>query len=338
MRLDIQVVVWRGSIPESRHRVQAVCADSSGAVRAATAEPRLMTAFRSSAKPFQLLPLVERGHADAFGFDEPTLAVMAASHTGSRRHVALARGILERIGVDESLLACGFHDPTDPESLADLQQDPSLRSPIYNNCSGKHAGMLALCLAEGWPLAGYEQASHPLQQLMHETVAALCGCPTAAVAVAIDGCSACVFGLPLAAMATGYARLAAADPAGVPRERALARIRSAMAAHPFVVGGLDRFDTIFGERTGGRRISKVGAEGLECVAIPEHGLGVVTKCEDGNLRASGPATLALLEHLDLLTPAEIEALAPQRRPVITNVVGRTAGVIEAEVRVLDPAR
>jgi L-asparaginase II len=139
-------------------------------------------------------------------------------------------------------------------------------------------------------------------------------------------------------MATGYARLAAADPAGDPRERALARIRNAMAAHPFVVGGLDRFDTLLGEHTGGRRISKVGAEGLECVAIPEHGFGVVTKCEDGNLRASGPATLALLEHLDLLTPAEIEALAPQRRPVITNVRGRAAGVIEAEVRVLDPAR
>lgn len=337
MRIDIQVVVWRGAIPESRHRIQAVCADVSGRIRAATAEPRLMTAFRSAAKPFQMLPLVERGHADRYGFDSETLAVMAASHTGSRRHVALARGILARIGLDESHLACGYHEPTDPESLADVRRDPSLCSPIYNNCSGKHAGMLAMCLAEGWPTAGYEQAGHPLQNLLHETVASMCDCAPGAVAVAVDGCSACVFGLPLLAMATGYARFASARDSGSARERALARIRAAMAAHPVVVGGHDRFDTQLAERTGGRRISKVGAEGLECVAIPEHGLGVVTKCEDGNLRASGPATLALLEHLDLLTTSEVEALAPVRRPVITNVRGLSAGVLEAEVRVLDPA-
>jgi len=337
MRLEIQVMVWRGSIPESRHRVQAVCAESTGGMRAATAEPRLMTAFRSAAKPFQMLPLVERGHADRFGFDEPTLAVMAASHTGSRHHVALARGILERIGLDERHLACGYHEPTDPESLADVRRDPSLRSPIYNNCSGKHSGMLAMCLAEGWPTDGYEQSSHPLQRLLHETVASVCDCAPGAVALAVDGCSACVFGLPLAAMAAGYARFAAARADGTPRERALARIRAAMAAHPFVVGGHDRFDTQLVERTGGRMVSKVGAEGLECVAIPEHGLGLVTKCEDGNLRAGGPATLAVLEHLGLLTPAEIEALAPLRRPAITNVRGLAVGAIEAEVQVLDPA-
>jgi L-asparaginase II len=336
MKLDIEVVVWRGPIPESRHRIQAVCVDASGRIRAATSEPRLLTAFRSSAKPFQMLPLVERGHADQFGFDEPTLAVMAASHTGSRRHVALARGILTRIGLDESHLACGYHEPQDSESLADVRNDPSLCSPIYNNCSGKHAGMLAMCLAEGWPTAGYEQAAHPLQRLLHETVASVCDCAPGAVAVAVDGCSACVFGLPLQAMATGYARFAAAPDSGTARERALARIRAAMAAHPFVVGGHDRFDTQFGECTHGRRIAKVGAEGLECVAIPEHGLGLVAKCEDGNGRATGPATLALLQHLDLLTHEEIEALAPLRRPVITNVRGLSAGVIEAEVRVPDP--
>ncbi len=337
MRLDIQVVAWRGAIPESRHRIQAVCVDASGRVRAATAEPRLMTAFRSSAKPFQMLPLVERGHADRFGFDEATLAVMAASHTGSRHHVALARGILERIELDESALACGYHEPQDAESLADVRRDPSLCSPIYNNCSGKHAGMLAMCLAEGWPTEGYEQAGHPLQKLLHETVASMCDCAPGAVALAVDGCSACVFGLPLVSMATGYARIAAARADGTPRERALARIRAAMAAHPFVVGGHDRFDTQLVERTHGRMVSKVGAEGLECVAIPDQGLGLVTKVEDGNLRAGPPATIAVLEHLDLLTRSEIEALAPLRRPAITNVPGLSAGVIEAEVRVLDPA-
>ena len=336
MRLDVQVIAWRGSIPESRHRVQVALAEADGRLRAATADPGMVTTFRSAAKPFQLLPLVERGHADRFGFDEPTLAVMAASHTGARRHVALVRAVLERLGLDPRHLACGAHDPSDPESLEDVRRDPASRDALYNNCSGKHAGMLALCLAEGWPLAGYEQPGHPLQRLMRDTVAEACGVPSESVAVAVDGCSLSVFGLPLAAMATGFARFAAARADGTPRERALARIRAAMARHPFLVGGDDRFDTVLAERTGGRLVAKVGAEGLECVAVAERGWGLAIKCEDGNLRATGPATLAVLDHLGLLAAGEREALAPLRSPAVTNVRGLRAGAIEAEVRVADP--
>ncbi|MBI1795716.1 MAG: asparaginase [Candidatus Eisenbacteria bacterium] len=337
MRLQIDVVVWRGSIPESRHRVQAAVCAAAGRLEAATDQPELLTTFRSAAKPFQLLPLVERGHADRWRFGDEELAVMAASHTGSPAHVALVRGILERIGLSERHLACGYHDPIDPESLAIVRSRPDERSPVYNNCSGKHAGMLCLALSEGWPVEGYGRADHPVQLLMRGTVGEACGIDPDALAVAVDGCSVSVFGLPLSGMARAYARLAAAREDGDARERALARIRGAMCRHPRAVGGEGRFSTVLMERTGGRIVAKGGAEGLECAGIPERGLGLALKAEDGAARGVGPATLALLELLGDLTEAEIAALRESRRPIVHNHAGLEVGSLEAVVKVLTPA-
>src|SRR5690349_3474399 len=231
-RLHVLVRVVRGPILESWHRVQAAVVGVSGELHAGTGEPGQVTTFRSAAKPFQLLPLVERGHADGFGFDPETLAVMAASHTGSAYHVRLVRAVLERVGLPEDALACGYHEPIDPSSLAELRANPALRSPVYNNCSGKHAGMLAACVAEGWPTQGYERAAHPLQQLIRRTVGELTGIEPDALLLGVDGCSVPVFGLPLSGMARAYARLGAARASAGGRERALWRIRSAMQAFP----------------------------------------------------------------------------------------------------------
>jgi L-asparaginase II len=337
MRLQIDVVVWRGPIPESRHRIQAVACDADGQLEAATDQPQILTTFRSAAKPFQLLPLVERGHADRWRFSDEEIAVMAASHTGSPAHVRLVSGILERIGLADRHLACGYHEPIDPESLAHVRSHPEDRSPLYNNCSGKHAGMLCLALSEGWPVEGYERAEHPLQQLMRRTVAECCGVPTESLAVAVDGCSVSVFGLPLSGMARAYARLAAARAEGDPRQRALARIRGAMTAYPRAVGGEGRFSTVLMERTSGRLVAKGGAEGLECVGLPERGLGLAIKSEDGQSRAVGPATLALVDQLGELTGHELESLAESRRPIVHNHAGLEVGSLEAVVRVLTPA-
>ena len=157
MRLQAQVLVLRGDIAESRHQVLCVAVDRDGHEADATADAGRVTSFRSAAKPFQLQPFVERGHADALGWGDRELAIMAGSHSGSREHLSLVRGMLERIGLDASHLACGYHEPIDAESLADVRRDPARESPLYNNCSGKHAGMLAFALAEGWPTAGYER-------------------------------------------------------------------------------------------------------------------------------------------------------------------------------------
>ncbi|MBI5711298.1 MAG: asparaginase [Candidatus Eisenbacteria bacterium] len=337
MRIQLDVVVWRGAIAESRHRIEAAVADPDGRLPAATAVPGLVTTFRSAAKPFQLLPLVERGHADRWGFGEEELAVMAASHTGSAYHLGLVTGILGRIGLAERDLACGYHDPADPAALDHLRVHPESRSALYNNCSGKHAGMLALALAEGWPTAGYQHADHPVQQLMRQSVAESCGLAPGDLLVAVDGCSVSVFALPLYAMARGYARLAAAADDGDARERALARIRRAMLRHPRAVSGPGRLSSELTEKSGGRVLAKGGAEGLKCLALPERRLGVALKCEDGQARALGPAVVALLERLGALDAERLSALAEWREPVMKNAAGIEVGTLRAEIRSLAPA-
>ena len=338
MRLRIDAIVWRGPIAESRHRFQAAVSKVDGTLAAETEDARSVTTFRSAAKPFQLLPLVERGHADRWELDDEALAVMTASHTGSRYHVGLVAGILTRLGLSDRDLACGFHEPLDPESLARIRVHPEERSSLYNNCSGKHAGMLALALAEGWPTRGYEQADHPVQQLMRKTVAEVCGVAPESLAVAVDGCSVSVFGLPLAGMARAYAKLAAARSDGDARERALARIRDAMRAWPRATGGAGRLSSELMERTAGRLVAKGGAEGLECAGLPGAEWGLALKCEDGQSRAIGPALMGLLDQLGALDAGENAKLVDLRRPVIRNHAGLEVGAITAEVRVLEPAR
>lgn len=331
MRVQLEVQVWRGEIAESRHRVQMAACDAEGRAVAGTAEPQLVTTFRSAAKPFQLTPFVERGHADRWGFGPEALALMAASHTGSPRHVQGVRAILSRIGQPESALACGSEDPLDPVSLGALREGREAASPIFHNCSGKHAGMLALCLSEGWPTEGYEQPDHPLQKLMHRTVAEICGLGVGQVPWAVDGCSVCVFAMPLASMARGYARLASAVEGADGRSAALARIREAMRAHPWAVGGADRFSSALMEAAP-HLVSKGGAEGLECVGWPDRGLGIAVKCEDGATRAVSPAVVLVLEQLGALDAAARRRLEPWAQPVLHNAAGRRVGSLRAEIR------
>jgi L-asparaginase II len=336
MRLEIDVVVVRGPIAESVHRIEVAASASDGRLELETVHPHRVTTFRSAAKPFQLLPLVERGHAERWGFSDEQLAVMAASHTGSAYHVELVRGILDSLGLTERHLACGAHDPIDPASLADIHRHPEKRSALYNNCSGKHAGMLALARSEGWPIEGYEREHHPLQQLMRRTVAELAGLAPESLLVAVDGCSVSVFGMPLAAMARAYAWFGVARDSGDARERALARIRRAMLAHPRATGGEGRFSTVLMERLGGHVVAKGGAEGLECLALPARGLGLALKCEDGNARALPPVVVAVLEQLGELDAAGRAALAEFREPAIRNHAGLEVGSLRVEARDLAP--
>jgi L-asparaginase II len=343
--LHAEVLVHRGGIVESRHRVRCAVVAVGGEPIAGAGAPggawagtsgvtavTAVTSFRSSAKPFQLLPLVERGHADQLHCSEAELAIMAASHSGSRQHLALVRGLLERIGRTSADLACGYHEPMDAESLEDVRRDPSLRSPLYNNCSGKHAGMLALAKAEGWPAAGYERLEHPLQQLMLRTVAECCGVAPGSLQLGVDGCSVPVFGLELAAMASGYARLAAAMAGGGDtRALALRRIGRAMVAEPVVVEGTGRLATDLMLAAHGRILAKSGAEGLLLVAEPATARGIAIKCEDGAMRAMGPAAIELLVALGALRADEAESLAAHRRPVVADAAGHPVGWLEGRV-------
>ena len=335
MRFHLEVLVRRGEITESRHRVHCAVTDTEGRVSAGTGTPEVLTTMRSAAKPFQLLPLVERGHAAARGYTDEQLAVMCASHSGSRYHLDLVQGVLDGLGLTTADLACGYHDPSDPASLAEVLAYPQRRSGLYNNCSGKHAGMLALALAEGWPTAGYEKSEHPLQSLMRNTVAQCCGVTPESMTVGIDGCSVCVFGLPLSAMARGYARLAQATAKGGSdaREQAMQRIGRAMTAYPVAVEGESSFSTALMRASGGRLLAKGGAEGLQLVGFTDRAIALALKCEDGAMRAVAPATMAVLEMLAMLTEEEKHLLAAHRSPVVTNAAGLEVGLLEAELRV-----
>jgi L-asparaginase II len=315
-------VSWRGEGP-------ALPESPLDAERYGTAG--LVTYFRSSCKPFQALPLVERGHAARFGFDTAELAVLCASHNGAAIHVDVVRGILDRIGLDERALLCGFHFPEDPENDAALRAGTAARSPLYNNCSGKHAGMLALALAEGWPIEDYVAFDHPVQRAGLDAVADVCGVEAAAMPLSIDGCSAASPALPLAAMARGFARFASArEGASDARERALATLRRAMAERPELVAGERRLCTDIMRATRGAVVTKTGAEGLQCAAIPAQGLGVAVKVHDGARRAIGPAVVAFLDDEGGLDDEARRGLATWRRGPHRNHRGTVVGEITAE--------
>ena len=327
----IRVSVLREGTLESEHAVEGVVVDARGAILAATGRPDRVTFFRSSAKPFQLVPLVERGHADRLGLTDRHLALMTASHNGEPFHVEGTLEILERAGARVEDLECGFHFPEDAATAERLHRaDPSERTAVYHNCSGKHAGMVALARAEGWPVRGYVQADHPLQRLLHETIAELCGVDPATTPHATDGCSASNPALSLIAMARGYATMAAAKLDGATaRERALARIRNAMTAHPDMVAGTGRFCTDFMRAVRGRMATKTGAEGLQLVALPGADLGIAVKAIDGARRAVPPALVGWLASLGLLDAAEAEALAAHAAPPIVNYRHLVVGAVAA---------
>ena len=335
MRLSLAVQVIRGDILESRHHCEAAVCDSEGRLHAGTERASLVTTLRSSAKPFQLLPLIERGGVERWSFSDEHVAVMTASHTGSARHRELVSEILERIGLEPGHLVCGYHDPLDPDALAEVRLDPALRSALYNNCSGKHAGMLALARAEGWAPEGYHRPDHPVQQAIHRVMTELCG-PAAELQTATDDCGVPVFATSLPVMARLYALLATARDQGEPRERALHTIRRAMMTHPRLVGGAQRFSTRLMEALPGRTVAKGGAEGLECLGLPERALGVAVKCEDGAGRGAGPAVIALLEQLGIAGQTDRGRLESLRSPRLRNHSGLEVGHLLVRLEVATP--
>jgi L-asparaginase II len=298
-----------------------------------------VTFFRSACKPFQALPLVERGHADKLGFGAPELAVMSASHNGAAEHVRVVRGMLERLGLSERHLLCGFHYPEDPEHDAALRQGALEPSPIYNNCSGKHAGMLALAVCEGWPVEDYVGLDHPVQRAVMAAVAEVCGVDARAMPLGVDGCSAANPALPLSAMARGFSRFAVANGQdGDRRARALARIREAMIAEPRLVAGQGRFCTDVLTAGAGAVVTKTGAEGLQCLGFPETGEGAAVKVLDGSRRAVGPAALAWLREGGRLSDTALAALERWAQPSIKNHRGIVVGALRAEREAAEPDR
>jgi L-asparaginase II len=325
IRFNLDVVVTRGGIRESHHRVHAAVVDAAGTLRGAAGDPTTVACWRSCAKPFQCMPFVESGHFDELAWTPNELALACASHGGEPEHVQLAASMLGSVGLEEGDLACGPHEPLSRRGVRLHQQAGGRLTRLHNNCSGKHAAMLAFARTSGWPVLGYEKQHHPVQQAALEQVARWSDVPRDEVIVATDGCGVSTFGCTLEGLARAFAKLGAAALRG---DDAPSRILTAMTSRPHLVGGTDRFDTVLMEETAGGLLAKVGSEGVHCVAVPGESLGIAVKIEDGSTRAQPPATLRLLQHLGAL-PAELAPrLASFLRVPIQNTRSEVVGSVQ----------
>lgn len=323
---ELDVVVTRGSAVESYHRVHAAVVADSDKLLAEAGDPRLLTHWRSAAKPFQVMPFLASGGFDAFGWGDEQLAIACGSHGGEPEHVAIIEKMLADIGLEEGDLACGPQEPLTNRGAKILRESGIRTKRTHNNCSGKHTAMLAYARHSAWPIEGYERIEHSVQQSILNHVALWADMRTSQLDLAVDGCGAVVFGLPLDRMARAYARLGCAARRG---EEIPSRIVNAMLRHPFLVGGTERFDSVLIEETGGRIVAKVGAEGVHSAVVPDRGLGIALKVEDGNSRAQYPALLRLLQELDELPETLPPRLNEFLRKPVRNSRGEVVGVIAA---------
>jgi L-asparaginase II len=248
--------------------------------------------------------------------------------------VELAARMLDRIGLSADALACGAHMPFNDAAAAALRSAGAEPTRLHNNCSGKHAGMLALAVHHGWPVDGYHEAGHPVQQRMRAEIAAWSDMPAEALATGVDGCGVVTFGLPLHALARTFAALAVAAHRD---EGAAGRLVHAMLRHPELVAGTDRLCTALMSTGGGRVFAKVGAEGVYCAGIPERGLGIAIKVQDGAQRAAEPALLSVLQQLGALADEDIEVLQRWSRPELRNTRGAVVGRLESCIQLEEVA-
>jgi L-asparaginase II len=326
------VEVWRGSAIESRHRICIAVCDAEGQLRAQGGNVELVVYARSSVKPLQALPLVEDGVAEQFGLTSAELALCCASHGGEPRHINAAESILRKIGAAEEALACGPHTPLHEPSARELRETGREPTRVHNNCSGKHAGMLALARFHGWPLAGYHTLEHPVQQRMLAEIARWTALSSDEILTAVDGCGVVTFAVPLSAFAQAFARFAAAARRG---DGGPARIVSAMTRNPEYVGGSGRLCTELMRTAKGRLFVKVGAEGVFLAGAPGAELGIAVKVEDGAQRAAEPALIRVLRALNLLSDDEVAELDRFAEPVLHNTRGEAVGLIRTTLQ-LEP--
>ena len=338
----MRVEQLRGGLVEAVHDVHVAVVDAAGRLVARAGDPDLVTFWRSAAKPFQAMPLVEDGVTERFGLTTEDLALVCGSHSSEAGQVTRVRDLLARIGCSERDLLCGPHAPLSETVAQDYQSRGVRLTAAYSNCSGKHAGMLALARHHGWPTAFYTRAEHPVQQRCLAEVSRWTDVPAADVKTAVDGCGVVCFAVPLRSMARAYARLANADvrprnaeqardrrdandPPGPFRVPPSAfRVVEAMLRHPELIAGEGRPCTELMRAHPGRVIAKVGAEGVYCALLTRERLGIALKVADGHGVASALAIAAVLEALGLKPrPASLTI-----RPNV-NTRGETVGELRA---------
>lgn len=326
--------VIRGETVESVHRGHMVAIAGDGRVLFEIGDPQTVTFFRSASKPFQAMPFITSGAAEVFGFTEEEIALACASHSGERMHVEIAARMLEKIGLNESDLQCGKHLPFSEDESERLLRANAEITQLHNNCSGKHAAMLAFAKRMNADVDRYLLPESPVQQAILKSVSIFCELPTDEIAIGIDGCCAPNFAMPLTAMARGFLNLVAPQEGfadEVVRDAAV-RIVSSMITFPELIGGSERLDTILMNAAPGKIISKVGADGVWlCGILPSEtfpsGAAIALKIEDGDDKRGRPVVaIELLRRIGILSEGDLTEYSPMP---INNRRGDLVGRVEA---------
>ena len=305
--------VMRGDFIESMHVAYAVVVDGDGQIVKNWGDPDYLTCVRSALKPFQASAAVSAGATDAAGFTSAELALMCASHNGEEIHIQTAKEMLEKLGYDMSYYECGSHAPYDRKSKIELIKNSQEPTPLHNNCSGKHAGMLCLTIYLKADPAGYTNVEHPVQQAIMKQIMKFSELED--FPLAVDGCSAPVPFMTLYNNALMYQKLASVD------HEDLSPLYDAMVSNPMLVAGTDRFDTDFIEAMKGHAVTKVGGEAIRGIGFRKDDgsvLGIAIKMLDGNQRCVPSVALAVLENLKLLTSTVLEKLKKYSNITLKN--------------------
>jgi len=323
----VLVEILRRPLVESRHRGAVAVADASGKVVFAVGDIAVPVFPRSAIKALQALPLVESGAADRFGFSDEELALACASHSGEPGHIAVVERMLATAGFDPSALRCGTHWPMS-QSAAHALARAGTASALHNNCSGKHAGFLCLACALGDDHGNYWRSAHKVQREVRAAIEDVTGTVLSEDVCAVDGCSVPTWAIPLQNLAAGFAKFATGQGLSPLRAAAAARLMRACMQKPWHVAGTGRFCTEIMQLFGTRVFVKTGAEGVYCGALPEQGLGIAVKCDDGASRAAQAIMAALIARFLPMSEAERQALSPFVRPVLRNWNGFEVGAVQ----------
>lgn len=314
----VLVEVLRGGHVESVHRGSVAVCDADGKSVWEVGDTTRPVFPRSAVKAIQALPFVENGAADAYGFDQRELALACASHSGEPAHVDLAASMLAKAGLDVSALECGAHWPTNQAATLALARSGASPSALHNNCSGKHSGFLCTCCHAGIDQHGYVGAGHALQEMVRGVLEDVTGAAHGSDNRGTDGCSIPTYAVPLKNLAHGFARMATGRGFGPQRAGAAGRLLAACMAHPFLVSGTDRADLALMSAAPGSIFVKTGAEGVYCAALPQLGLGVALKCDDGAGRGAEVMIAAVLAKLLGKDEEVAQRLASQANPILKN--------------------
>ncbi|OYU96196.1 MAG: L-asparaginase II [Bacteroidetes bacterium B1(2017)] len=336
MENPILVEIYRGGVLESFHRGSVCVVNQIGEIVFSLGNPNQICYPRSAMKFVQAIPLIELGGVEKFGFTLEEIAIFCGSHNGEAKHLEVVRSILNKIEVSEEELGCGSQYPTNKKDSDELVRTNTKPSAIHNNCSGKHAGMLALCKLLNYPTADYLNPKHPIQELILECVEAMYEYPKSKMVCALDGCTAPIYSIPVYNQALCFKNLAEPSAFSEPRQTACKTILEAISAHPFMVAGSKRYCTDMMNLTAPKLIGKTGAEGVFCMSFTEQKLGVCIKIDDGKMLPQYNVAQALLEASGLFGEDIIEKLHSYATSELKNFNKLVTGEITVNTNLFAP--